>query len=262
MQITAVPCHLDNYAWLLHAPERGEAAVVDPSESVPVEWAVAACGARLTHILCTHHHADHVDGIAGLKGLFPEAEVCCHRSDLMRIRGAERGVDEGEEIMVCGQQAVVFHTPGHTTGSICWYIGDALFSGDTLFGGGCGRLFEGDAAEMVASLAKLDHLDDATRLFFGHEYTEKNLEFAAAIEPDNTAVRERLRAVRIRREKGGITAPSTLGVERRTNPFLRCDDPGLVEAVRERLEPETGDIAPAGTTLNIFAALRRARSNF
>lgn len=256
MKIQAIPCHLDNYAWLLHNPETGEAAVVDPSESLPVEQALAACGGRLTHILCTHHHADHVDGIADLKRLFPQAEVCCHSSDLSRIAGAERGVEKGDELEICGERLSVLHTPGHTRGSICWLSAEALFSGDTLFSAGCGRLFEGDAEQMSASLAQLTPLAESIRLCFGHEYTEKNLQFAASIEPDNTAVAERLRAVQIRRGQGGITAPSTLGVERLTNPFLRCADPSLVEAVRQRLETD------ATTPVAVFAALRRARNNY
>jgi hydroxyacylglutathione hydrolase len=256
MKVLTVPCFSDNYAWLLFCEESGEAAVVDPSDDGPVLRELDRLGATLTHIFCTHHHNDHVEGIAALKRRWPQAEVFCHTLDLPLIPGAEKGLEEGDSVSFCGCEAQLFYTPGHTKGGICYLFGNYLFTGDTLFGGGCGRLFGGEAWQMKSSLEKFATLDDDVQVYFGHEYTLKNLQFAVAVDSDNAALQERLREVTKLREEGKPTAPSTLGVERRTNPFLRCSEPSLVAAVQKKfdVDPVEGD-----PSLAVFIALRRAR---
>ncbi|MBM9518228.1 hydroxyacylglutathione hydrolase [Desulforhopalus vacuolatus] len=256
MKVLSVPCFSDNYAWLLFCEESGEAAVVDPSDDGPVLRELDRLGATLTHIFCTHHHNDHVEGIAELKKRWPQAEVFCCSSDLPLIPGAEKGLEEGDSVNFCGCKAQLFSTPGHTQGGICYLFGHYLFTGDTLFGGGCGRLFGGEAWQMKDSLEKFTSLDDAVLVCCGHEYTLKNLQFAAAIDNGNVALQERLREVTKLREEGRSTVPSTLGVERRTNPFLRCAEPSLITAVQKKFHLDTvvGD-----PSLAVFIALRRAR---
>ncbi|MCK9174690.1 MAG: hydroxyacylglutathione hydrolase [Desulforhopalus sp.] len=256
MKVLSVPCFSDNYAWLLFCEESGEAAVVDPSDDGPVLRELDRLGATLTHIFCTHHHNDHVEGIFELKRRWPQAEVFCHTLDLPLIPGAEKGLEEGDSVSFCDCKVQLFYTPGHTQGGICYLFDNYLFTGDTLFGGGCGRLFGGDAQQMKGSLEKFAPLDDATLVCFGHEYTLKNLQFAAAIDSGNAALQRRLHEVTKLREEGKSTAPSTLGVERRTNPFLRCAEPSLVAAVQKKFHV---DAVAGDTSLTVFIALRRAR---
>ena len=198
--IEPVPCLRDNYAYLLREPDRGDAWLVDPSEAGPPAEALRRHGCTLRGIFATHHHHDHVGGIAELVGWFPGVWVAGHDSDRGRIPGqtnfvaapTDAWIDAGIE--VGGRRVLALHIPGHTRGAIAWRIAgepDDVFTGDTLFAGGCGRLFEGTPAQMHESLQRITALPGATRLWFGHEYTAANLRFAAVAEPDNAAVPRR-----------------------------------------------------------------------
>lgn len=249
LQIERIPTLRDNYSYLLVCDETHQAAVVDPAEAAPVVRAIERSGAQLTQILCTHHHPDHCGGNSELVARY-RATVCAHASDAARVPGFSHGLEEGDLVAVGQQSARVLFIPAHTRGHIA-YVFDAagaLFCGDTLFAGGCGRLFEGDAAMMYSALCeKLASLPDATRVYCGHEYTESNLRFAATVEPDNQDIREKLARVGAIRARAAadwhaatpaeMTIPSTLGEERLTNPFLRARDAaelGRIRALKDR----------------------------
>jgi hydroxyacylglutathione hydrolase len=216
MQVIPVPCLKDNFAYLLI--HDGLAAVVDPGEALPLEQAVAREGVALAAIWLTHHHNDHVGGVAALADAHPGIEVIAHVHDRGRIPRVTRFVEEGDEVALGELRARIVHNPGHTLGAISYVAAGRVFTGDTLFGAGCGRLFEGTAEQMYASLTKLAALPPETRVYFGHEYTEANLRFAAAAEPDNGAVGARVAALRT------PSTPSTIADELATNPFVRAHD--------------------------------------
>jgi hydroxyacylglutathione hydrolase len=229
MQITPVACLKDNYAYLLCADGSDLALVVDPSDAAPVLRALERAGLELKGILNTHHHWDHVGGNQELVRRVPDLPVYGHVSDGSRIPCQNRFVDHGDEFELCGLHFRIQHIPGHTMGAVAYITEDAVFTGDTLFAAGCGRLFEGTPANMYESLnLKLGSLPDETRVFCGHEYTEQNLRFAAHIEPGNLAVREKAAQVSVLRARGEPTVPSTLADERRTNPFMRCDSEEII----------------------------------
>lgn len=252
LDVTLVPCLSDNYAYVLRDPATGECAVVDPSEAEPVLAALSALGARPTMVLNTHHHYDHVGGNEALVEAFPGLRVIAHASDQGRVPGQTGVVQDGDRVMLGGTALRVLHVPGHTLGAVTYASDDAAFTGDTLFLGGCGRLFEGDAAMMYASLRRIaETLDPATRIFCGHEYTANNLRFAVALEPGNGALADAAADAERRRAAGEPTVPKTLGDERRVNPFLRCDDPALAAAVGGSHDP-----------VAVFAALRERRNNW
>ena len=233
LRIERIPTWKDNYTYLLLCEETGEAAVVDAPEAEPVTKRVAASGARVTQILSTHHHPDHSMANPELAKHYG-VPVLGHASDRERLPGFTRGLEEGDTIAVGNQVARVLFIPAHTRGHIA-YVFDAaraVFTGDTMFAAGCGRLFEGTPQMMFTAFAKLGALPDATRVFCGHEYTESNLVFAAHVEPDNAAVKAKLERVRALRARAAadwhdatpdeMTIPSTIGEERATNPFLRA----------------------------------------
>lgn len=252
MRVEVIPCLSDNYAYLVVNPDRGVAVVVDPSDGDPVRRAVEALGVELVGVLATHHHFDHVGGVEDLLAWRPALAVWAHASDRGRVPGQTGEVASGETISLGDMDFRALHVPGHTLGAVTWCAEGSAFTGDTLFLAGCGRLIEGDAAQMAASLYEvLGALPDETRIYPGHEYTEKNLRFAASVLPGDEAVARRLGAVQAVRAAGRPTVPATLGEERRTNPFLRCDD----SAVREALRVEAGRAAT-------FAALRARRDVF
>lgn len=237
MQIEIVPCLRDNYAYLLSWEGACGAIAVDPSEAAPVLAALA--GRRLTGILCTHHHFDHVGGNRELVERFPGIPVYGHAAELQgerRIPAQTHGCQDGERIELDGKRAEVLHIPGHTLTAVAYYfsVEGALFTGDTLFAAGCGRLFEGTPAQMHASLQRLLSLSPATRLYCGHEYTEKNLLFAATVEPENAAVRDAQGRAAARRAALEPSIPTTLAAEARTNPFVRTAEPGIRAAVAQR----------------------------
>ncbi|MFO0624545.1 MAG: hydroxyacylglutathione hydrolase [Polyangiales bacterium] len=250
MRVEVIPCLSDNYAYLV---TRGRVAVVvDPSEDAPVRRAVEALDVELVGVLATHHHLDHVGGVEALLAWRPGLEVWAHARDRGRVPGQTGEVVDGETISLAGMEFRALHVPGHTLGAVTWCAEGHAFTGDTLFLAGCGRLFEGDAGQMTASLYEvLGALPDDTRIYPGHEYTEKNLRFAASVLPGDEAVARRLGAVQKVRAEGRPTVPATLGEERRTNPFLRCDEAAVRDALRV-----------AADRVATFAALRARRDTF
>lgn len=240
MRIDCLPALQDNYIFLLVDPEQHEAAVVDPAEAEPVLAALDAEGLTLTAILNTHHHGDHVGGNRQLLQHFPTVTVYASAVDRDRIPGQTVLLQAGDRIQVCGQTAEVFLVPGHTRGHVAYYFEQvagaeargALFCGDTLFAGGCGRLFEGTPAQMLDSLQQLRSLPDNTAVYCAHEYTLNNLRFALTVDPDNLELRERYQAVAIARQQGLATIPSRIDLEKATNPFLRWDQPAVQAAVQ------------------------------
>lgn len=234
MQVYRLPALSDNYIFLLHDPEKNIAAVVDPAEAEPVLRQLQALKAELVAIFNTHHHGDHVGGNQRLMQHFPQVRVYGGAEDAGRIPGQQVFLTEGSQVEFAGKVAEVFFVPGHTRAHIAYYFppdapdqtGD-LFCGDTLFAGGCGRLFEGTPAQMVASLSKLRALPDSTRVWCAHEYTLKNLEFALTVDGANPDLQARYAEVKQARSQSEATIPSILGVEKRTNPFLRWDAPEL-----------------------------------
>ncbi|MQX38515.1 hydroxyacylglutathione hydrolase [Roseospira navarrensis] len=234
--IEQVPVLSDNYVYLIHEPDSGETAVVDPSVSGPVLEAAARLGWRITHILNTHHHGDHTGGNRDIKRA-TGCTIVGNRKDAGRIPDLDIGVVEGDTVRLGTATAQVFEVPGHTSGHIAFWFedagpaGGALFCGDTLFSIGCGRLFEGSPAQMWDSLSKLRALPPDTRVFCAHEYTQANVRFAQSVDPDNAALAARAEEVTRLRRDGRPTVPSMLREEQAANPFLRADDPALAAHV-------------------------------
>jgi len=246
MRVVAVPCLKDNFAYLVI--DGAFAAVVDPGEAPPIDAALAKEGLQLAAVWATHHHADHVGGIAALLATHPGIPVIAGERDAEKIQHVTHRLADGEEFQFGSLRVRAIHNPGHTLGAVSFHVADAVFTGDTLFGGGCGRLFEGDAAMMHASLTRLAALPPETRVYFGHEYTAANLKFAAAVEPDNADVAKRAA------ELATPSTPSTIGVERATNPFLRSAAPEVVIAAMNR--------GVAGDPVSVFGAIRSWKDQF
>jgi len=242
----------DNYIYLLRDPDTGATGVVDPAEPDPVERALAETGWRLTHILNTHHHADHTGANLVLKAKW-HCTIVGPRADHGRIPGIDIDVGEGDSYAFGKQVAQVYDVPGHTRGHIAYWFRDsrALFCGDTLFALGCGRLFEGTPQQMWTSLSKLRALPPDTRVYCAHEYTQSNARFALTVEPGNPALVNRSHEIDRLRAAGRPTVPSTLGEERATNPFLRADEPALQAAM-----------GAAGDAVTTFAEIRRRKDVF
>ncbi len=232
LQIHQIPVLQDNYVYLLHEPESRATGVVDPAVAKPVLAEAERLGWRITHILNTHHHGDHVGGNREII----EA-TGCHvvgaRADRARIPGIAEEVGDGDRVMLGRAEAQVFFVPGHTSGHIAYWFpeSNALFCGDTIFALGCGRLIEGTPAQMWPSLKKLRALPDETRVYCAHEYTEANFAFARTVEITNRALMDRGAAVIAARKRGERTVPSLMGEEKETNPFLRADSPELAAAI-------------------------------
>jgi len=238
MHIERLPALADNYIFLLYDRDRHVAAVVDPAVAEPVLQRLAALDVPLTAIFNTHHHADHVGGNRALLRAFPAARVYGGAQDRERIPGQQVFLEEGDRVEFAGRTAEILFVPGHTRAHIAYYFPPLqpeepgeLFCGDTLFAGGCGRLFEGTPAQMVQSLGKLRQLPDNTRVWCAHEYTLNNLKFARSVDPNNAALAERWVAVQAARRRSEATVPSQLGLEKQTNPFLRWDAPELRAAM-------------------------------
>ena len=232
LEIEQVPVLSDNYVHLVRDPGTGACAAVDPAVAGPVLAALDRLGWSLTHIFCTHHHADHVGGNAELKRA-TGATIVGARIDRNRIPGLDIEVEEGDHVTLGNQSARVLFVPGHTSGHVAYFFEDArvLFCGDTLFSLGCGRLFEGTPpGQMWDSLCKLRALPDDTEVYPAHEYTNSNADFALTQEPDNPALKARADAVLRLREAGKSSLPSTIAGEKATNPFLRADVPDLLAA--------------------------------
>ena len=242
----------DNYIWLLR--KGASAAVVDPGDARPVLDVLEQEGLSLSSILITHHHNDHQGGIADLLAHCP-AEVFGPATE--SITGLTRPLRGGETIRLGAIDAEfrVIAVPGHTRGHLGYYGSGCLFCGDTLFTGGCGRLFEGTPAQMHDSLMRLTSLPEQTRVYCAHEYTEVNLRFALAVEPGNRQLRQRVNEVAVARAKGWATVPSSIALEKATNPFLRCGEPEVVASAQSRV---AGAIEP----VEVFTVLREWRNTF
>jgi len=239
MQIERLPALSDNYIFLLYDRDRQEAAVVDPAEAAPVLRQLEALGATLVAILNTHHHSDHVGANTRLLQQFPQAIVYGGAEDRGRIPGQQVFLQEGDRVTFSDRTATVLFIPGHTRAHIAYYFPPVhsdepgeLFCGDTLFAGGCGRLFEGTPTQMVHSLSQLRALPETTRVWCAHEYTLKNLEFDLTVDPANVDLQQRFAEVKATRSRKEATIPSTIGIEKRTNPFLRWDVPALQRATK------------------------------
>ena len=255
MNLIALPAFEDNYLWLLHDGAR--ALVVDPGDAQPVQAALARLGLPLQGILVTHHHGDHTGGVATLHEATGAPVFGPARE---RIPEPFKPLHGGQGMTMLGIDWQVIDVPGHTAGHIAYYAPDVdgtplLFCGDTLFSGGCGRLFEGTPAQMLASLDALAALPAATRVCCAHEYTLANLRFAAAVEPGNQALADYTRQCERRRAQGLPTLPSDIGTERAINPFLRSRQPAVVQAVRAHTPSAQDEVA-------VFAALREWKNTF
>jgi hydroxyacylglutathione hydrolase len=224
----------DNYAWLVHDPVSGETVAVDPGEAAPVQAAAAARGWTIDQVWTTHWHPDHTGGNAAIRAA--GARITGPAAEAAKIPTLDVTVGEGDVVRIGSEVARVMHVPGHTAGHIAFYLADAgvIFTGDTLFAMGCGRLFEGTAAQMFTNMQRYAELPDATQVYCGHEYTQSNGRFALAIEPDNAALVARMEQVDAARAAGEATVPTTIGLERATNPFLRARDAEELGRLREQ----------------------------
>ena len=232
LEIIRIPVLSDNYVWLVHEPVSGETMAVDPAIAEPVLEEAKARGWTITQIWNTHWHPDHTGGNAAIK----DATGCTitgPAAEAERIPTLDRMVAEGDTVMLGAAEARVIDVPAHTAGHIAFHFADdqAAFVGDTLFAMGCGRLFEGTAEQMYANMRKLEALGDATRVYCAHEYTLSNGRFALTVEPGNAALVERMNEITAMRDRGEATVPTTIALERVTNPFMRASS---VEELAER----------------------------
>lgn len=254
LQIHPIPAFSDNYIWLLHDEKR--ACVVDPGDAAPVIETLERLGLPLSDVLITHHHFDHVGGLSTLRERYAPT---VYGPVNPQIDGIDRPLQAGEQIAVLGSTFDVMEVPGHTLDHIAYFRAaepPVLFCGDTLFAGGCGRLFEGDPPTMLSSLRSLAALPASTKVYCAHEYTLANLEFARAVEPDNSDLALRFTQAQASRARGEPTVPSELALELATNPFLRCDTPALVDSLRKQGRLE-GDGAA-----EVFATVRGWKDQF
>ncbi len=241
----------DNLGILIHDQATGRTASIDAGEEAPILQAVKETGWTLTDLFITHHHGDHIAALQPLKERFG-ARVVAPAADAHRIPAIDVAVREGDAVQLGETGFTIFETPGHTSGHIAYYSAEAkvVFAGDTLFSMGCGRLFEGTPLEMWTSLSKLARLPDETLLYCGHEYTLSNARFALRYDAGNAALQKRAQAVEALRANGEFTIPSTMGLEKATNPFLRATEPALAQAVGLAGHP----------AVEVFAALRDAKN--
>ena len=228
LQILTIPCLADNYAYLAHDPATGQTAAIDVPEAGPILQALENKGWTLSHVLITHHHYDHVDGLEALLTAAP-AQVIGAAADAHRLPPLDISVSEGDTVTIGDQKGRVIDVSGHTVGHIAFHFPDsgAVFTADSLMALGCGRVFEGTMPQMWQSLQKLAALSPETIVYSGHEYTQTNANFALSIDPVNPALISRATAVDAARDKGQPTVPSTLAEELATNPFLRATDPDI-----------------------------------
>ena len=254
LKINIIPALQDNYVYFLEDEKTGKTAVVDPSEAQPVlDFMKDHKKAKLDYILNTHHHGDHIGGNKELKEKFG-GEIVAFKGDAHRIKNIDIMVEEGSDFKIGESAADIYEVPGHTLGHIAFHFPSsmALFCGDTLFSLGCGRLFEGTAKQMWESLKKLRSLPDNTQVYCGHEYTYANGNFCLIMEPENGALHRRLIGVKRLRDAGKPSIPSMMGIEKKTNVFLRADQPDLLANVPlAKQDP-----------VSVFAYLREQKDNF
>lgn len=253
LEIITVPCLSDNYAYLVRDESADTVALVDAPEAGPIEAALEARGWRLDAILITHHHDDHIAGVERLRTR-TGAKVIGAAADRARLPPLDRAVVEGDTGGAGGLAARVLEVPGHTSGHVAYHFAEAgaLFSADSLMVMGCGRLFEGAASEMWASLAKLAALPDDTMIYSGHEYTAVNMRFALSLDPGNPTLADRAREIGEARAAARPTVPAQLALERRTNPFLRAADPDMKALLGMTDQPD----------VEVFADIRRRKDRF
>lgn len=253
LQIHQFPCLQDNYGFLLHDPDSGETATIDTPDADIILGEAENRGWRITQIWNTHHHWDHAGGNGAVKAQ-TGARITGPDYVAARIAGLDRTVREGDRVPLGRHEASVIFTPGHTSGHIVYHLPEAgvAFVGDTLFALGCGRLFEGTAQEMWASLSKLAALPDETRVYCAHEYTQANARFALSLDPDNEALKAYAGEVDERRARGEPTVPTTIGREKAANPFLRPQD----RDIRRRLGMDKADDS------DVFGEIRRRKDGF
>jgi hydroxyacylglutathione hydrolase len=251
VELVVVPCLSDNYAFLVHNSATQETALIDAPEAAPIQAVLDARGWTLTDILITHHHNDHIDGVEALR---KGARVIGAKADLRRLPALELAVQDGDRFTVCGQPTNVLDVSGHTVGHIAFHMPDAgfVFTADSLMALGCGRLFEGTPAQMWESMQKLRALPEDTLVCSGHEYTENNARFAASLDPDNRDLISRIKGITAARAEGQPTVPSTLTLEKRTNPFLRADLPEFKTVL---------GMADA-SAVDVFATVRALKDKF
>jgi len=251
LEIVTVPCLSDNYAYLLRDAATGTVGLVDAPEAGPIAAALDERGWRLGLILITHHHPDHIQAVDALRG---DARVVGAAADRRRLPRLDVAVAPGDTVRLGESAAEVFDAPGHTIGHIAYWFPEAraLFSADSLMVMGCGRLFEGTAAQMWTTLSRLSALPDDTLVYSGHEYAQSNARFALSVDPDNVALKARAGEIAAMREKGIATVPARMDLERATNPFLRSSDP----AFKARLGLENSPDA------QVFAEVRRRKDAF
>lgn len=258
MAIVTVPQLSDNYAYLIIDDASKECAVVDCAEPDAVITAAKSHGAKLVAVLTTHWHGDHSGGNEDIAAKVPGIKIYGARAEGGRIPALTNPVAEGDQLRIGALEGRVIGIPAHTNGHVAYYFPAlaAVFTGDTMFIAGCGRVFEGNAATMVASLKKLTALPDNTQVYCGHEYTEKNLRFALTLEPGNQALKAKHEWSLKTRSAGKFTVPSTIGDEKKTNPFLRTDSPELRANLKKR-DPNIGD-----DPIAIFAKARELKDHF
>ena len=256
MKIEVVPVLGDNFAYVVACGETGQAAAIDPADPEAVLARVASMGVELTAVWNTHHHFDHIGGNETLlRGR--RLRLLGHVADRGRIPGLTDKLEHGDRFKLGNLEVRVHHTPGHTRGAVCYQVGEALFTGDTLFGGGCGRLFEGDPPTMFHSLTQvICALPPETRLYFGHEYTASNLDFALTVEPENPRLQQRMERVLAGLKTGEPSVPATLEEELATNPFLRGDS-AEIRTILSRRYPDD-----EWTPLQVFTRLRELRNSW
>ena len=257
MKIVTIPCLQDNFAYLLICTKTQQAAVVDPSEDAPVNSEIERQEVKLTTILNTHHHWDHVGGNQDLKAKYPDLIIYGHESDRGRIPEQTELLKSGDEVHFGEQRGTFLHNPGHTSGAVTYIFSKTAFTGDTLFAAGCGRLFEGTPAQMYDSLnVQICGLADDTELYFGHEYTEANLRFALSVESGNEEIQKKLEVVSVLRSYGKFSTPTTLAEELLTNPFMRCNSSEILAYVKSKDPQHNLDGE------EVFRTLRELKNNF
>jgi hydroxyacylglutathione hydrolase len=251
LTLVTIPCLTDNYAFLIRNETTGEVALIDAPEAAPIQAELAKRGWHLTTILITHHHSDHVDGVAALRG---GATVIGAAADAHRLPPLDQTVQPEDRITICGEPCDVIEVYGHTVGHVAFSFPDSrlCFTADSLMALGCGRLFEGTPAQMMAGIARLADLPGDTLICSGHEYTAANGRFALAVDPQNGALQDRVAEVARRRAAGLPTVPSTLSEERATNPYLRAHLPQVKAAL---------GLAGAGD-LAAFTEIRARKDHF